>query len=276
MTRDDRAKPLARQRLIQRREELGLTRAQVAEALRYDPSAYARLEQGRIMLRVGRRPRLAEILRWSPAQLAIALDGDEVAAPNGHAVPAWLGHLASLEQAAAEIRAFEPIVVHGLMQTADYATAVESIGSYTDQHVAEKVQVRLARQAVLDRTPDPLRLSVVLDESVLLRPAASGSVMVGQLEHLIELGERANVTVQVMPLSAAVFPAAFGAFSLLASGTADEPYMAVTEDGAGPHYLDRRSDISQHVELFGHLSASALSAAESVELIRRTMKEMYL
>jgi transcriptional regulator with XRE-family HTH domain len=267
---------MPRQRLTRRREELGLTRAQVAEALNYDVSAYARLEQGKAMLRVGRRPALARTLRWTPAQLALALDGDELAVPNGHAVPPWLGHLAAQEQAAAEIRAFEPVVIHGLLQTADYATAVECVGPFSDFEVAEKVQVRLARQAVLDRAPDPLMLSVILDESVLLRPAGSDAVMTAQLDHLAELAERSNVTIQVMPLSASVFPAAFGAFSLFTSPDAEEPYMAVTEDSAGPHYHDRPHDLGPHVDLFGQLSTTALSATESVDLIRRTTKEHYL
>src|SRR5262245_48844233 len=128
-----------RHRLIRRREELGLTRSQVAEALHFDLTAYAKIEQGRTAkMRVGRRPALARVLKWSPAQLALALDGDDPGEANGYIVPSWLGPLAGQEQAAAEIRAFEPLVIHGLLQTADYATGVESVGPYTDHEVAEK------------------------------------------------------------------------------------------------------------------------------------------
>jgi hypothetical protein len=166
--------------------------------------------------------------------------------------------------------------MHGLLQTADYATAVESIGPYSEQVVAEKVEMRLARQAVLTREPDPVVLWVILDESVLHRSAGTDAVMAAQLEHLTEQADLPNITIQVMPFSAAVFPAAFGAFSLFTDPGADEPYTAVTEDAAGPHYIDRPHDLAPHVDLFHHLSAAALSQGESVDLIRRTMKETYL
>jgi transcriptional regulator with XRE-family HTH domain len=268
-----------RQRLIKRREELGLTRAQVAEALHFDLTAYAKIEQGKTAkMRVGRRPALARVLKWSPTQLALALDGFEpvVDVPNGHSVPSWLTGLGRVEQAAARICAFEPVVVHGLLQTADYATAVESVGGYSEWNLAEKVRMRLTRQAVLTREPDPVVLWVILDQSVLLRPVGTDAVMAAQLEHLAQQAELPNITIQVMPFSSAVFPAAFGAFSLFTDPGADEPYTAVTEDAAGPHYIDRPHDLAPHVELFGHLSTHALPAMASVDLIRRTMKENYL
>lgn len=263
-----------RQRLVERREQLGLTQAEVAAEALCDVGTYRRYESGRSTPRPGDRRPLAKALRWTTTELALALN-DEAAAPNGHVVPRWLDHLASLEQAAAEIQAFEPIVVHGLLQTVDYATAVESIGSFTAAHIAEKVRLRLARQTVLTREPEPLRLSVILDESVLHRIAKDRHVMADQLDHMADLTETANVTVQIMPLSSAVFPAAFGAFSLLVSPNAEDPYMAYVKDGAGPHYLDRPPDIDHHRDLFIHLQAAALSPLDSVDLIRRIAKESY-
>jgi transcriptional regulator with XRE-family HTH domain len=263
-----------RWRLVERREQLGLTQAEVAKAALCDKDTYRRYESGRSTPRPGDRRPLAKALRWTTTELALALN-DEAEPLNGHVVPRWLDHLASLEQAAAEIQAFEPIVVHGLLQTADYATAVESIGSFTEAHIAEKVRLRLARQAVLTRVPDPLRLSVILDESVLHRIAKNRDVMADQFDHMADLAETPNVTVQIMPLSSAVFPAAFGAFSLITSPDADSPFMACVEDGAGPHYLDRPYDIDHHRDLFRHLQEAALSPLDSVDLIRRIAKESY-
>lgn len=258
---------MARLALRLRREQLDLSQEQVALEVGISTTAYRDWESGVSAPRVGRRTKLAKAMGWSLAQLAEALDG---VSPNGHAVPGWLGHLASLEQAAAEIRAFEPVVVHGLLQAKAYATAVESINALNDRHVVEKVRVRLARQAVLARKPDPLRLWVVLDASVLLRVAGSAETMAEQLDHLVKVAQRPNVTLQVMPLSSAVFPAAFGAFSLLTSRDADEPYMACVEDSTGPHYLDRPPDINAHVNVFEHLASTALTPTESVEFITAT------
>lgn len=165
--------------------------------------------------------------------------------------------------------------MHGLLQTAGYAYAVESIGpdTPTSEAIARKVEMRMARQAVLDRQPDPLGLHVVLDESVLHRVASGPEVMARQLDHLAELAERDNVTVQVLPLTAGVFSAAFGAFSLFTTPGHTEPYMAAVEDRAGPHYLDRQPEITAHISLFNFLREAALSPDDSAERIAAAAKE---
>lgn len=266
---------VGRQALIRRREELGLTQEDVAHRLGIHPKTVQRCEAGDTKLKIGLRPRLADVLGVSSAQVALWLSDDDPQAPNGHVIPPWLGHLASLEQGAAEILAFEPVVIHALLQTERYATAVESIGRHSSRHVAEKVQARIARQGVLRRSPDPLRLHVVLDESTLLRPAGGPEVMADQLDQLADLADRPNVSVQIMPLAPEVFPAAFGAFKILTSPEASSPYMAYVEDSGGPHYLDRPHEIDRHVALFEHLSGHALGEAESIECIRKTCKERY-
>src|SRR5690606_14020342 len=125
------------------------------------------------------------------------------------------------------------------------------------------------------RQPDPLQLSVILDESVLYRVAGDRSVMQGQLGHLLITGVRETIDVRVLPLDSGVFASAFGAFSVFNLPSSPEPYMACVEDRAGPHYLDRTHDVAAHVALFQHLIDVSLSPAESTELIRTVLKERY-
>jgi transcriptional regulator with XRE-family HTH domain len=263
-----------RARLKARRRERGLSQEGLADALAVSLGAVKDWEQGRRSPQAETRPALADTLGVTLAELALLLG--EPPSPNGHAVPGWLGHLASLEQAAGQLWAFEPVVVHGLLQTRAYATAVESMGpTVIADHVAQKVETRIARQAVLTRAPDPLRLAVVLDESVLHRVAGSSDVMADQLDHLADLVRLPNISVQVLPLTAGVFSAAFGAFSAYASADSSTPFMVVTEDRAGPHYLDRPPDLEAHVELFRYLSDVALDPGASIDLIRRIAQERY-
>lgn len=269
---------MGRQRLIGRREELGLTREQVAERLHCDPKTYARYERGETTPRPGLRPRLASALEWTTADLALALndDGRLTPAPNGHAVPGWLGHLASLEQAAAAICAFEPVVVHGLLQTPGYAAAVERVGPGVrppEEEIARRVETRIARQGVLTRAPDPLDLMIVLDESVLHRIAGGPDVMRRQIDYLVEMVSLPNVDVRILPLTAGVFSAAFGAFQVLTSPNATAPFMACVEDRSGPHYLDRPHEVEAHASLFDYLSAVALPPAATIDLMRSVSKE---
>src|SRR5688572_13647100 len=109
---------IPRQRLKARRERQGLTQEQLAQEVGVATSTYAEWEQGSSTPRPGYRPRLAVQLDLTLAELAHLID-DEIEL-NGHEVPGWLGHLASLEQAAARICAFETVGVHGLLQIRDY------------------------------------------------------------------------------------------------------------------------------------------------------------
>jgi hypothetical protein len=193
---------------------------------------------------------------------------------NGHAVPQWLGHLASLEQAAAELWAFEATTIHGLLQTPAYAEAVEQTDATpkSDTALAQRVRIRVTRQAVLTRQPEPLQLSVILDESVLRRRAGTTDVMAGQLDHLLVAAAYPNVDLQVLPLDAGVF--VFGSFTLVANEQSADPFMAITEDRAGAHYLDRLGEVDAHVALFSHLVDKALTPDESLTLIR-SVKETH-
>ena len=267
-----------RHKLRQRREERGLTQESAAFRLDVAVSTYRSWEQGVKTPRVGFRPRLAKLLDVSLAEVNTYLDPNGVAAPDGHAVPAWLSHYASLEQAASSIATFEPVVVPGLLQTAAYATAVERVGPEPlprEDEIRQRVDTRIARQGVLDREPEPLSLSVVLDESVLHRVAGDRDVMCQQLDHLVEMAERPNVDVRILPLDAGVFSAAFGAFQVLTSPASSRPFMACMVDRVGPHYLDRPLEVDAHATLFGYLCDVALPPAPSVDLLRSTAKEMY-
>lgn len=263
---------MARERLAERRRELGLSQEDVAQALGIEVGTYSRYERGLMTPRPALHRRLAEILQWEPAQLTLALN-DTPPPINGHAVPDWLGVLASLEQAAGQLCAFEATTVHGLLQTADYAFAVERADAVpkSDDGIVRRVETRLARQAVLDRAPEPLELTVILDESILHRVAGVQGVMARQLDHLAAEADRGNVELRVLPFDAGVF--AFGSFTLLTTPGLSEPFMAITEDRAGPHYLDRSHDVEAHQVLWAHLLGVALSPAESVDLIRAVSKE---
>lgn len=258
---------MARRRLIDRRDELGLTQEDLAEAIGISTRMIRNYEDGTKRPTGERRLRLAEALKLSGPELTLALhDGDQ--SVNGHPVPSWLTHFASLEQAAGGIATFEPVVVPGLLQTAGYACAVEAHGPdpLPDDEVARKVENRIARQAVLGKPG--FHLAAVIDESVLHRVAGDRSVMADQLEHLASFAGHPAVDLRVLPLDAGVFSAAFGSFTLFNSPGSVLPFMAVTEDRARLHYLDHGNDIEVHVSLFVHLADAALPPDSSAKLIR--------
>lgn len=264
---------MARSRLVARRKELGLTQEDLAEAIGASSRTIRNYEDGSKTPRGEKRLGLGAALNLTGPELTLALSDEEDRAPNGHPVPGWLGHLASLEQAAGGIATFEPVVVPGLLQTTGYACAIEAVAPdpISDDDVAHKVSNRIARQVVLDH--DGFHLHAILDESVLHRVAGGRDVMAAQLEHLAKMSDHPAVELQILPLTAGVFSAAFGAFTLFTSPDSVAPFMVCTEDRAGPHYLDRTHELEAHINLFAHLSGAALSPSASLDVVHAASKE---
>ena len=269
--------PPRREQLAARRQALGYSQETLSEAIGVAVESVARWERGQTKPRAMHRSPLADRLQVTLPELERILNGHEQPALNGHAVPAWLSHYASLEQGAARFQTVEPISIPGLLQTEQYATAM--MQNYyrpaSANDIADRVQARLARQAVLDREPDPLELHCVIDESVLNRETGSSAVMADQLDHLVSVAGRPTVLVQIVPAGGGALHCTwFGSFSLFTSAGSSKPFMACTEDLGGIHYQDSPHVIEAHAELFEHLTTIALPPEQSAELIK-TRAEKY-
>jgi transcriptional regulator with XRE-family HTH domain len=265
-----------RHEFVLRRRQLGFTQEQVAERLQVAVTTVRGWEGGWHSPRIGFMPRIARLFQVSLVEAQRWFD-DSKAVPDGLTVPEWLGHFAALEQGAAELWTYQPVTVPALLQTATYAAAVQrqEAGPPSPAAVDQWVRHRLLRQDVLRRQPEPLRLSAVIDESVLWRVAGDGEIMADQLDRLIELAEWDNVELRVLPLDRGVHMAAFGSFTLLRSPGALDPYMAVVGDMTTAHYLELPSVVEAHADLYRRLRDMARSASESIDLIRTLAKERY-
>lgn len=241
-----------RRLLIEWREDRGLSREALAERIGCNVRSVTRWETGDSTPRLTQRNALAAAVGKSPADILRALD-DNSGLINGHTVPSHLTHFASCEQGATEIRCWEPIVIPGLLQTADYAAAVErtSIMDPTESDIAERVKLRLWRQAVLSRPNNPLRLFAVVDHSALMREVGGPETMENQLAHLRSVAALPNVGIRVAPL-AGVPAAGWGPFRLL-TGDGHSPYMATTEDLSGFHYHELPFVVRAYVDLWERL-----------------------
>lgn len=263
----------ARVQLAARRKVFGFSQEALAQELQVTTSAVSRWEQGTSTPKAIYRQPLARALQLSPVELErlLDVDGHTIPGVNGQHLPGWLGHYASLEQSASELRTFEPLVIPALLQTADYATAVERHHHQpvTAETISSRVEARLARQAVLDRDPAPLALITVIDEAVLHRNYGSARMMASQLEQLLLLADRPTIDIQIMPLATGGYGAAFGAFQLLTSNGSAGPFLACSEDLTGKHYLDGVDAIAAHHQLFEYLLTRSLDAEASMKIIHQ-------
>jgi transcriptional regulator with XRE-family HTH domain len=192
------------------REDKGKSGDAVAAALRWSPSKISRYERARTGLRPQEVARLLDYYQITGPRRALLLGLAEDAAQKGW----WEEFAESLsddykqfigfEHEAASMAIWHVDVVTGLLQTEAYARHI--ISSYSRIEplppgmIGRMVGVRLRRQQVLDR--EDLRLSVVLDESVLKRRIGDESVMYEQLQRLVRDGDRPNLTLQILPLNA--------------------------------------------------------------------------
>lgn len=186
-----------------------------------------------------------------------------------------LDTLYALEADATTIRMFQSNVVPGLLQTREYARGLlRTLSDRLDiAEIDRLVEVRMVRQQVLSRSPDPLRLRCVLDETALLRPVGGPDVMRGQLRRLLET-DRPNVTVQILPLASGPHPAMIGPFVVLEFEDAADRDLVFVESHAGGAYLEQPSDVEFHEDLFRKCERAALSPAKSASLISARLEAL--
>lgn len=183
-------------------------------------------------------------------------------------LPHWFEAYVGLEEVATQIRAYEVQFVPGLMQTEDYARAVTLLGHDGEpaRDIERRVRLRMARQSVLDRE-DPPNVWAVIDEAVLRRPAGSPEIMHGQLKHLAEIGQRPNVTIQVIPFQAGGHAAAGGPFSILRFAEPDLPDVVYLEQLTSALYLDRPETVDSYLRVMERICMEAATPADSAEII---------
>lgn len=179
-----------------------------------------------------------------------------------------------LETRADQLCSFDAMLMPGLMQTPEYAEAVirNAEGKRAKPlSVAKWMQLRLDRQRVLDRDP-PVRVSSIIDESVLRRVVISPTVQRAQLLHLNEVARRPNVEVRVLPSRVGLHAGLDGSFWLFRM---PKPYpdVAYVERLGGRIFLESPKS-ERYAEAYDRLGSAALDARESAKLIATIAEEL--
>jgi hypothetical protein len=207
--------------------------------------------------------------------LALARDGNKRGWWDTYdgLLPSGMSMYVGLESDATRLRGFEPAVVHGLLQTPDYAHAVlrQTHPRKTDSDITRLVQLRMERQQRL--TGDgSFELWLIHDEAVLLRPVGGPHVMGDQMARLLEACDQPGMTIQVLPLAAGAHAGLRGGFSILGFDTGD-PAVYV-ESPSGVAWLERPGDLERLSRTFDYLAASALPVPRSRERISRALSDL--
>jgi transcriptional regulator with XRE-family HTH domain len=175
-------------------------------------------------------------------------------------------------------------LVPGLLQTEDYIRNLQAafrvVVPTTPPGVTERfLRARIRRQERLTNQP-ALRLSVVMDESVLLRRVGDDRVMRAQLAHLASMGDFANVELRVLPLDreVALHAGSFVIMSFgpgLTAGTGSLGDVVSTESLNDQLHVEGEIDTYRYTLFFQALSEAALSPAKSRDLIVTTSTRVW-
>jgi transcriptional regulator with XRE-family HTH domain len=265
-----RARRLASE-LAQRRQAAGLTLEAASAATRGEvsPVTFQRAERGARIPRPGDLRLMLAAYGTPPEEVEWLVSLAREAKQRGwwhpyqESIRPTFEPYLGFETEATAIREYSTELVPGLLQTEAYYRAC--IATYPSTVDAEQVvALRKERQARFSEQDWSYR--AVLNEAVVRRPVGGTDVMRDQLTHLLDLGGRPNVTIQVLPFAAGAHPAMAGSFTLLQFQGA-VPDIAFVEHQAGSLYLDD-GDETPYVRMYEHLTGMASSPADSAALIR--------
>jgi transcriptional regulator with XRE-family HTH domain len=268
------------QSLRQLRESASLTLQQAAEFLQRNAATVSRFESGEYPIR---RPDLMALLDLYGVSERRRRDGLLRLSEDVWQKGWWDGYAADverqfvdyvwLESRALAIRAFDCILLPGLLQTRDYAQAVISAAEWEagPEQVGRWVQLRMDRQAVL-HSAEPPRVSVIVDELVLRREVGGPGVLADQLTHLLACAELPHLDLRVLPASLGTHASLSGGFLVFSTA---EPDLEVgyAETMGGAVYVEP-PDSERFVRVYDRLLDSALWPAESTEFVRAIREDL--
>jgi transcriptional regulator with XRE-family HTH domain len=263
--------------LLRLRRDHKLTCAAVGSALGVSASTISRMENG---VRIPSSEEVASILTYMGVKGLERQRLIEQARRQNE--PNLLETAASTEQSrnylnfeltATKITNFELTLVPGLAQTPEYAHAalrMLRIGD-RDTDIEAWIRQRMSRHAILARANAP-ELHWILTEQGLRQPIGGRTVMCRQVQRLIELAERSNITINVLPEKIIEHPGLSGGFVIM--DFADEPSIVCVEAKTTGLFFDDQDKVSLYRLTVEKLTELALDGRASVRLLKSIASDL--
>ena len=242
----------------------------LAAKLGFDRTVVAKAE-------TGERPPTGEVLAaWCAA---CRLDGElfgrlvVLARRADGPVPTWFEDWLQAEGEAQSLRVWSPMLIPGLLQTAEYARALflAAQTDTSDDAIGALVAARLERQGIMDQV-NPPDVVAVLDEAVLHRLVGSPQAMHDALVHVAKMSQRPYIVVQVVPAGNGANAGLAGAFDIAAAdGIAETLRMEGVEDQT----TEKRSLVRKAAVAFDRVRGDALPRDASRDLILKVADERW-
>jgi hypothetical protein len=179
--------------------------------------------------------------------------------------------LLEYESMATRITAVHPLLIHGMLQTADYVRAVMRGAKVPAIELEQRVAVRLGRRDALTRTR-PAQLTAIIGEAALRGRIGGPEIMLDQLRHLLIMNKLLTVDVFVLPIATDWHPALEGPFSMI--DCIDGSNIVHIENRRSGIFLHEDDDVEIYREAMPAILAEAMTLEESIERIEFEIAEL--
>lgn len=245
------------------RKRAGYTQESLAPEIGYSAHFIASIEQGRRFP----PPRFVDQCEVTlDAFATLRLIATQLSRQRGLA--SWFRRWAQLEQEALTLFTYECRMVPGLLQTPAYARALfsDQLPPLTDEQVEAQLTARLERQSLLTERPNTA-YSFILEEHLFHRHMGGAAVTIELIDHILDLAERRNIEIQIMPLMSESHAGLAGPMQLLE--TPDNKWFAYCEGQRSGQLISDPKEISVLQTRYARMRSQALSLKHSVSLLQR-------
>jgi len=272
------AKRRLSRRLLQLRVQSGYTANHVCDMLNWGRGKVGRFEANQ-----WKRPEMSDI-----RDLLRIFDVDEgereqleELAIQARARPWWRDYsdifeneFPGFENDASRIRVFMPLVLPGLLQSQDYAEAFIRTGPRPPSWRRKALDTRLRRQEILSRPGEATpTLTAVITEASLRYQWGSRSERRDQIEHLIDMGRRANIDLRIQRFADGPPPGLSSAINIFdfAEG---EPSIAFTETDFAVVEVNEPDQVSRYIQSFEKAVDGALEPSDTAIYLRHLADQL--
>ncbi|MCX2731988.1 helix-turn-helix transcriptional regulator [Saccharopolyspora sp. NFXS83] len=257
------------------REDAGLSARQLATKLAKSHTTIGRWESGE------RAPRPVDVatvlsalgadnsLREELVELARNADGRQWSSSGLPEQQRQLTTLLEIERTAHRIVSVSPLLVPGLLQTADYARAMMFTAGIPANEVELRVAVRIGRRDVIAKEK-PAHLVAITSESALRALIGGEEVMSAQLRSLVSHATWSNVDLRVVPTGTGWHPGLEGPFSVFEYAGKSVVHV---ENRVSGQFFHELADVTAYADAIATITDVALSQEESARLIAEILDE---
>ena len=173
------------------------------------------------------------------------------------------------EADASRIRVFLPLVIPGLLQTADYIDAVMRSSGKSPAWRRRATEARLRRQQILERDKNTLpQVQAVITEASLLYRWGSRAERRDQLLHLAEMGERPGVHLHLQRFADGPPPGLFSAVQIF-DYDGGQASLVFTEHDHGIQEVCDAEYMNNYIEAFDRAVDVALEPRDTAVYLKQ-------